>query len=486
MIGGIIQNAWDVVVLIILFGLTIFIHELGHFLVALRCGLVVETFSIGFGPAIWSRKFRGVVYKVGCIPFGGYVSLPQIDPTGMSRIQGESGEGGRPLKPIEPWKKMLVSVAGAGGNVILAFILAGVIWLSPNAITYEGSTVVGEVDAGTAAYENGLRPGDRIVAVNGKTVRVWEDVLTECLLIGEGPAARLSVVRGPKTLDIPVPLLPDGKLFLLDGVQPQPPPCIIKGLMPDGSAVGSGLKAGDVVVSFDGEAVRGIEHFQEMVNARVDQECPIVIRRNGEQKVFTVVPRFNEEAQRALIGVKLASVIMPWMRFKNPGRQVLHDASGIVRILRALVTPRESGKAAGGLGGPVAIFAALWVSIKISFMNAVGFLRFLNMNLAILNLLPIPVLDGGHILFAVWETITRKRVHPKVANVLVNAFAFLLILAMLGLTVRDVRNVVIPWVKALFGSESAVTSVQTNDTGSVRADLGQPGAPTNAVGAGSD
>ena len=91
--AGPIQGIADVIVLVALFGFTIFIHELGHFLVALRCGMVVDTFSIGFGPALWKRKIRGITYKIGWIPVGGYVALPQLDPSGMETIQGkEKGE----------------------------------------------------------------------------------------------------------------------------------------------------------------------------------------------------------------------------------------------------------------------------------------------------------------------------------------------------------------------------------------------------------
>src|SRR5210317_1991058 len=116
---SIIKSLGDVLVLIVLFGITIFVHELGHFWVALKCGLVVDTFSIGFGPAIWKKKVNGVVYKIGWIPFGGYVALPQLDPSGMSHIQdGEGEQETRELPPVAPWKRILVSVAGAGGNVI--------------------------------------------------------------------------------------------------------------------------------------------------------------------------------------------------------------------------------------------------------------------------------------------------------------------------------------------------------------------------------
>jgi regulator of sigma E protease len=183
-----------------------------------------------------------------------------------------------------------------------------------------------------------------------------------------------------------------------------------------------------------------------------------VVLRGGEELVLTVTPELNEKARRLMVGVVLggsigvgllndplgiqvADIIMPWMQEKEPLAQLRSDAMGIFRLLKALVTPKSSKNVAGGLGGPVAIFATLWVAIKLGFLNAIGFLRFLNINLAILNLLPIPVLDGGHIVFATWEGITRRKVHPRVVAVLVNVFAVLLICAFVLLTVKDVGQV---------------------------------------------
>ena len=113
---------YTIVVILLLFGATIFVHELGHFLVARRCGMRVEVFSIGFGPAIWKTKRNGIVYKIGIIPFGGYVALPQMDPSGVK--PRDDGEEKRDLPRIAPWKKILVALAGVTGNMIFAVFLA--------------------------------------------------------------------------------------------------------------------------------------------------------------------------------------------------------------------------------------------------------------------------------------------------------------------------------------------------------------------------
>jgi regulator of sigma E protease len=150
-----------------------------------------------------------------------------------------------------------------------------------------------------------------------------------------------------------------------------------------------------------------------------------------------------------MVGVQLGGSGMPWMLYKNPVDQIKYDALAIVRVLKALVTPAEAKQAAGGLGGPIAIFTMLTMSIKMGLVNTLGLIRFLNINLAILNLMPIPVLDGGHIVFALWHGITRHKVNVKVQTALINFFAILLIGAMLILSLKDADR---SWhVKEFFG-----------------------------------
>jgi regulator of sigma E protease len=158
---------------------------------------------------------------------------------------------------------------------------------------------------------------------------------------------------------------------------------------------------------------------------------------------------------RALIGVNLGGTgAMPWSLSGSPIEQIKSDASSIFRLLKALTTKGEAKQAAGGLGGPVAIFTMIWFALKMGIINALGLIRFININLAVLNLLPLPVLDGGHICFALWEGITHRKVHPKLVAALVNAFAILLISAMLFLSWRDAdRN----WgISKIFHRKAAV------------------------------
>jgi regulator of sigma E protease len=475
MLGSIVGNAADVIVLLALFGASIFIHELGHFLVAIKLGLVVDTFSIGFGPPIWKREIRGIVFKVCWFPLGGYVALPQLDPSGMATVQGsqdpseegtedpsEAGaEALRDLPDVSPAKKIAVSVAGATGNIIFAVVLSWIIWLSPGAITYKGAPLVGTVDAESVAYAEGLRVGDEIISLNGKPVSTWYDLSMEALLIGETTDVTLLVKSGKteKSMTVPLVLEEGAELPALAGIARRAIPCLFQAVTPGSSAAKAGLLANDIVKTFDGLPVNGTLEFIELVGARADKEVPIVVERNGDDVALVVVPRYSEKHDQVLIGVRPVDMIMPWMHEKRPVAQLRGDALGIVRLLKALVTPGESKHAARGLGGPVMIFAALWVAIKISIFNAVGFLRFLNVNLAILNLLPIPVLDGGHIMFSLWEAVTRRKAHPKFVNILVNTFAIMLIGVFFILTFRDVDRL-FPRLKSVFHRESTTNVVE--------------------------
>ncbi len=470
-----VHNAADVLVLVLLFGVTIFVHELCHFLVALRLGLVVETFSLGFGPALWQTRRNGIVYKIGWIPFGGYVALPQLDPASMDKIQGASrtgkgagGAGGAeearaPLPFVSPWRRIAVSVAGVIGNLVLGIVLAWVVYFSPEPAPVERAAVVGHVATDSAAYKAGLRPADCVLAINGKQVGSWHDFVVECAIQAGQTQSVQVLVRSAngreRTLDMPT-----SKGGMDESTVPGLTPyglSVVGSVLPDGSAAAAGVRAGDTIISLDGVPVCGVEHFIELIAGRTDRATPLCVLRAGRKVELTVTPRLNAALGRAVIGVELSSgeiMALPWMRHRKPMDQIRGDAREIMRILKALVTPRESRQAAKALGGPIMIVTFLWLSIKVSIFNAVGFLRFLNINLAILNLLPFPVLDGGHILFALWEGITRRRIHPRVVNVLVNVFATLLIGTFLLLTFRDVRRLPRMFRGLRGGNEPAVAT----------------------------
>jgi regulator of sigma E protease len=417
-----------------LFGVTVFVHEFGHFIVARRCGLVVKTFSIGFGRAIFKWEKDGIVYKIGWIPFGGYVSLPQLDPEGMERIQGDASAEKFPA--VSPWKKIAVAVSGPLGNIVLAVLLAVAVWLIPgNDAGTQIRPMIGNIETNCAAYAAGLRQGDEITAVNGAAVNNWYDFTVETMLKNR-ETADLGLSDG-RVLEVPVVKGTEG-IRTIEGIEPALP-CLFGSVTKGSPADRAGIKSGDTALTLNGMAILGWEHFTELVQAaEPGVPATLTVERKGEPLTLTIVPEYNSEYERIMIGVQLGGSGMPWMLYKNPVDQLKYDALTIVRVLKALVTPAEAKQAAGGLGGPIAIFSLLAAAIKMGLVNTLGLIRFLNINLAVLNLLPIPVLDGGHICFALWHGITRHKVNVKIQTALINFFAILLIGAMLLLSYKDI------------------------------------------------
>ena len=348
-----------IVVCVLLFSLAIAIHEFGHFIVALKLGLRVERFSIGFGPAIWKKTHKGVEYRLSWIPLGGYVSIPDVDPEGTKALEGEKEAGNeeRDEKKIPAWKEILVAAAGPAMNLVLALVLAVLLSLVPGANFGELPAVVGYVMDDGPAAQGGLRAGDRVLAVGDHPVATWTEMVTEVQLT-------------------------------------------------------------------DGRAT------------------PFRVARAGEEVTLSITPSQDEASGvyyiLALSETNGAARCAMWMPARNPLKQLAFDAKQIFRVLKGLVTPKEMKATGKALGGPVLIAEQIYDSVRRDVWDGLGFLRFLNVNLAVLNLLPIPVLDGGLILFALIALVFRRRVPEKCVAAVSTAFMYLLLGLMAIIIYRDV------------------------------------------------
>jgi len=442
------QGVLAAIVVALLFGLAIFIHELGHFLAAKLLGFRVDAFALGFGPALWKRRIGKTDYRINAVPFGGYVALPQLDPSGMETLQGGVGEAAEALPDAPVWKRIVVAVAGPAGNVLLAFALAWIIWFAPGAVTGAVGTEIGEVTEGTPAWEAGLRPGDVIERVGPRRVTTWNDFVVECHLLGDpGTGVELGVrpaaagAAALRTVTVAVTNLPGGLRGVAglywDGK------CQIEGLVEGMPAAAAGMLPGDVVAAFDGEPVRNSQDFVTRMRAAGERPVRLGVVRKDRPIEIEVTPVRAAEGSTVIgVSVRNAADAAMWMQFRDPWRQVRNDAMQVFRVLQALVAPKADGeraRVAKSIGGPVIILAFMWRIVQESFLSAMGFLRMICINLAIINLLPLPVLDGGHIVFALWELVTRRKPHPRVVSVLVTGFAILLIGLMVLLVFKDVR-----------------------------------------------
>jgi len=433
---------------LLLLGIAIFVHELGHFLAARWLGFKVEVFSIGFGPAIWKRKVGGTVYQVAWIPLGGYVSLPQLDPSGMERLQGESEtseEEQANLSDKSPWKRIVVSAAGPLGNVVLAVVLAyAIYWMPATTGTVVLDTRVGYVKESSEAWAAGLRNDDRILSVNGTRIDNWMGLDVENALTGASGTVTLALERDGQPHEIEIPLQKDELhgFHRMEGVYPKLPPPIVARVTTGFPAEKAGIQPGDVLRTIDGQAIWSWEFFVAMVMKKGATPLTVGITRDGEEHVFEMTPQHDETLGRALVGIApISSLVSAGTMFSTPWEQIKGDALMVERVLRGLTAPNNDGErkaVAENIGGPFMILDVLQKAVQSGTVVALGFLRMICVNLAILNLLPIPVLDGGHIVFACYEAIFRRKPHPRVVAVLVNFFAILLIGVMILLVGRDI------------------------------------------------
>lgn len=361
-----LTTAFYIVLCVLLFALAILIHEFGHFIVALKLGLRVEAFSIGFGQALWKKKVNGVEYRLGWIPLGGYVSIPDVDPEGTKALEKssngrmvESSNGAdAPKVRIPAWKEILVSVAGPAMNLVLAVVLAVGLSLVPGAKFGTLAAKIGSVVANGPAAEAGLQAGDVVKSVGGRPVATWSEMQTEVQIAGGKPVAFV-VARG--------------------GEQP------------------------------------------------TDVSLMVTPKRDAVSGAWYILALSETNTTGAVA----------WMPARSPWTQLAWDAGSIFRVLKGLVTPKEAKATAGALGGPVMIAEGLYRQVRRDKWDGLGFLRFLNVNLAVLNLLPIPVLDGGLILFSLIALVFRRRLPDWFVAKVSMAFMFLLIGLMGALLLKD-------------------------------------------------
>lgn len=437
--------AYIILLVLILFGLTIFVHELGHYLVARWCGLKVEAFSIGFGPAILQKTVNGIRYKIGLLPFGGYVALPQLDPTLGLQADGEDASQ-KELPRVSPPRKIAVAIAGVTMNMILAFVLAWVIYLRGMPASPEDfSSVVGYVDPEGMLYAQGMRIGDEILSVDNERVENWKEFM---MLTALKDHAQI-VVRSPegdeRTIAAESRPSEYGNMRLIEGVSGRDF-CKVLYPIPGSSAEAAGVQPDDLIVSLNGIELQSRMHMISLVDAYRDQTVPMEVERKGDLLKLEVTPAFDEESGRALIGIRFNDLYKDrsYLIHPRPWEQVSDHAWMIFRVLKALVTPGEAGNAAGSIGGPLAILYMFWLTIKSDLMTALWLTGLINVNLAILNLLPLPILDGGHIVFALYEWVRKKPFPAKLIYIMSNIFFVLFLGVALLLSYRDVFKFILP------------------------------------------
>ena len=433
------------VAMLLLVGASIFIHELGHFWLARKRGMVVKCFSIGFGPAIWKKTVDGVEYRISWFPLGGYVLLPQMNPAEMLEGKGDSDE---PLPPVSPLTKIVVALAGPAMNFAFAIVLAMIIWVVgiPSDERPE-MLIVTKVPDASSEYAAGLRPGDKIERVDGYKVANAEDVYemivtsthTKIPFVVRRENKRVRLLIEPKRNPEEGFRIPEFELgnatyiiFLESGAP----------------AEQAGLKIGDKILRVGGVSVLNVSQLRDLLIHRAGESLLLEFERRGKKMEKTITPFFDSKESRGRIGVRLGlDPRAPKVTvYRVPLEQLERHVYKTMRVLQALLHPKQTGITPSKMSGIPGIAQAITRGIKESFMNGLDVTVLVNINLAILNLLPIPVIDGGHILFALAEWFRRKPLNGKLVRGTWTVFASVLIAFLLYINLNDVWRMVKPYV----------------------------------------
>ncbi|MCX8091282.1 MAG: RIP metalloprotease RseP [Verrucomicrobiae bacterium] len=443
------------VAVILLFGAAVFVHEYGHYWMARRRGLKIEEFAIGFGPKIFSWVRDGVVWSWRWIPAGGFVKLPQM--VTSDALEGRASEEAEKLPPASPLSKILVAVAGPAMNVLFGLALAGLLWITGLPVQVN-PPIIGHVEPDSPEAKLGIQPGDEILAVDGKPVRSWQEV-QEFTILARGTNLPVVIARhGQFTNTYLLTTVVSETLGLkVLNLDPRDHP-VIKRVRPGSPAEQAGLREGDEILAFAQVPVFGAEQFIKLVQKCAGETKDLVVRRDGKRVVIPVTPRLDPDAKVARIGAEIGPG-RPVYRIEHipPWTQVGVVIDRTVGTFRALIHSRETGVGLKDLSGPPGIFALLAAYVNTDWRLALSFLVLLNINLAIINMLPIPVLDGGHCLMALIERVARRPLPARLVEYTTTGFALLLISLMIFVSFHDVKR--FPLFRSLF--KQRVTIEQT-------------------------
>lgn len=428
---------------IVILGVLVFVHELGHFTVAKLAGVKVLKFSLGFGPRLVSRKWGETEYMICAIPLGGYVLM-------LGEGGGIEGEAVEPLpedigrsfaeKPVGI--RSLIIAAGPLTNLLLPFIVLPLAYLLGVSVPayLDQPAVPGHVIAGSAAAQAGFLAGDRIVAINGEAVPTWERA-NSLLLSHAGAVLKVEIQRGAGEMVLSIP---DGGIDGLAAFGLLPPQeATVGALAPNMPAARAGLRVGDRIVAIGEHPVTSWYELKEIIRATKGAAQSFqVVRADGTQASLTIAPQI--EGDEYLIGISpqqqnvekrypLGSAI------RAGGERTLDLIELTWLFIVKLFTGHVSSS---NIGGPISVVQIAGQAAQTDLSSVFLILAFLSIQLGILNLLPVPILDGGHLFFNLIEAITRRPLSQRTREIAQQIGLALLILLMLLAFYNDITRLV--------------------------------------------
>lgn len=438
--GGLL---WNIGAFIVALGLLVAVHEFGHFWVARRCGVKVERFSIGFGKAIWRRLGKdGTEYVLALIPLGGYVKM--LD----GRVDElKPGEEAQAFNHKSVWARMAIVAAGPMANFVFALFA---FWLMFMIGVPSVKPVVGEVRPASIVAEAGILPGMEIVGVGGEETGDWESVTYALIshLGDDSVQLKLKAANTSYAVDKTLQLAgwkfdpdkesPIGSLGIVPlGGKVLP---VVEAVVPSSASEKAGLQIGDRIKGVDGEAITEWAQFVERVQQSPAQPLQVTVERGGSEMTLTLTPD-GKKVKGQLVGfVGLSPLLVPLpdeyrtLLQYGPLQALWHGVQKTWSLIT--LTFDMIGKLIGGivsldnLSGPISIAKGAGSSADYGLVYFLGFLALISVNLGIINLFPLPVLDGGHLVYFLIEAITGKPVSEKIQEVGFRIGAAILMLLM--------------------------------------------------------
>ncbi|HEY5791745.1 MAG TPA: RIP metalloprotease RseP, partial [Chthoniobacterales bacterium] len=404
---------------VLLFNLIIVVHELGHFLAARWRGLKVDKFAVWFGKPLWKKTIGGVEYRLGSIPAGGFVSIPQLAP--MEAVEGKPDQEASELPLAKPIDKIIVAAAGPIFSLGLAVAFALIVWVIGRPVSEgETSTTIGYVLAGGPADKAGLRAGDRILSVNGNPVSRFsgmgnvEASIVWNIARSEEPSLPIEIERDGKTQTVWVePSLPtrqgwSRKNLRQIAIAPAQTPMIAK-VIPGSPAAAAELRPQDLILAINGQKLLSLPGLAEYLNQYSGGPVTLTVSRDGQTFEQPVTPQIPVDGDKPRIGIQWDDRGLTTLSHPNPIAQIVASAETMWATLTAIASPKSDIKIEH-LSGPVGIMRLYYLIFEApdGWRVALWFSVIFNVNLAILNLLPLPVLDGGHITLSLIELIRRR------------------------------------------------------------------------------
>jgi len=422
---------------ILVLGILVTVHELGHFLVAKALGIGVETFSIGFPPRMFGFKWGETEYCISWIPLGGYVKLKGEGPDEVV----EDHDDPTLFSSRPPHQRAGVILAGPVMNLILAFIVMPLVFMVGLAVPsyLDDPPVTGWVEPGSPVDKVGIIPGDLILNVNGQETATWEQFFEKSALATDNKLeVQVQGSAGVRSVNIDLADAEDGRI----GIQPPMAPTI-GALTPGYPAQKAGIEKGDRILSMGQVPVSHWSEMARIIHASAGKSLTLKILRGTEELELSVTPVLDEKSGKGLMGIS------PWnksvTRRFGPVDAVAKGFQRNVELLGMtfsfvwdLLTGQSSIK---NLGGPIMIFQVTGEAARAGLAQFLGFMAFLSLQLGVLNLFPIPVLDGGHLVFLTAEGILRRPLRLRTREMAQRVGFFLLILLIIVISYNDILRI---------------------------------------------